>query len=61
MASTHTIQAAEHPIKSVTVFKSSKAEIVRMLSLNLKVRSQFIFHYKVSMYFWGIGLTERSE
>ncbi|KAJ3507403.1 hypothetical protein NLJ89_g6323 [Agrocybe chaxingu] len=34
MASVITVQAAEHPIKSVTVFKSSKAEVVRTFSLS---------------------------
>ncbi|KAG6872729.1 hypothetical protein C0995_007132 [Termitomyces sp. Mi166 len=38
MSSTPTLKfnAADHPIKSVTIFKSSKAEIVRQFSLNLK-------------------------
>jgi hypothetical protein len=38
MSSTLKILAAEHPIKSVTVFKSSKAEIVRTFALDLTVR-----------------------
>jgi hypothetical protein len=62
MASTHTIQASEHPIKSVTVFKSSKAEVVRLLSLNLKVRPQFTFISIQSIdVFWAVALTERTE
>ncbi|PPQ84015.1 hypothetical protein CVT25_000561 [Psilocybe cyanescens] len=36
MTSTFTIEASEHAIKSVTVFKSSKAEVVRSFSLDLK-------------------------
>ncbi|KAF5379823.1 hypothetical protein D9615_005794 [Tricholomella constricta] len=31
------INAPDHPIKSVTIFKSSKAEVVRQFTLNLKV------------------------
>ena len=38
MASAFTISAANHPIKSVTVFKSSKAEVVRSFDISLKVR-----------------------
>lgn len=38
IAMTILIQAAEHPIKSVTVFKSSKAEVVRTFNLSLQVR-----------------------
>ena len=38
MASTFTISASDHPIKSVTVFKSSKAEVVRSFDISLKVR-----------------------
>lgn len=38
MASSLTISAPDHAIKSVTVFKSSKAEIVRTFALDLKVR-----------------------
>ena len=37
MPASYTLQASEHPIKSVTVFKSSKAEVVRTFTLNLKV------------------------
>jgi len=37
------ILAAEHPIKSVTVFKSSKAEIVRTFALELKVSFGSVF------------------
>jgi|HubBroStandDraft_1064217.scaffolds.fasta_scaffold2644448_1 hypothetical protein len=36
MISTLKLSAAEHPIKSVTVFKS-KAEVVRTFALELKV------------------------
>ncbi|EDR08579.1 uncharacterized protein LACBIDRAFT_296878 [Laccaria bicolor S238N-H82] len=36
MASTFTISAFDHPIKSVTVFKSSKAEVVRSFDISLK-------------------------
>ncbi|KAH9477517.1 Protein F37C4.5 [Psilocybe cubensis] len=36
MESTITIEASENPIKSVTVFKSSKAEVVRLFYLHLK-------------------------
>ncbi|KIJ96516.1 hypothetical protein K443DRAFT_682305 [Laccaria amethystina LaAM-08-1] len=35
MASTFTISASDHPIKSVTVFKSSKAEVVRSFDISL--------------------------
>ncbi|KAF8903751.1 hypothetical protein CPB84DRAFT_1728192 [Gymnopilus junonius] len=35
-STTFTIQASEHPIKSVTVFKSSRAEIVRSFNLALQ-------------------------
>jgi hypothetical protein len=38
MAPTFTISAPEHAIKSVTIFKSSKAEVVRTFALNLNVR-----------------------
>jgi hypothetical protein len=31
------IVAYEHPIKAVTIFKSSKAEIVRIFPIELKV------------------------
>jgi hypothetical protein len=63
MASTHTIQASEHPIKSVTVFKPSKAEVARVLSLNLKVCLQFTFSFSPHSIkvFLGAGLTERAE
>ncbi|KDR78599.1 hypothetical protein GALMADRAFT_244048 [Galerina marginata CBS 339.88] len=36
MASTLTIQASDHAIKSVTVFKSQKAEVARTFTLDLK-------------------------
>ena len=37
MTSTTQLAAKDHPIKSVTVFKSSKAEVVRTFSVALKV------------------------
>ena len=49
MASTLTIQASEYPIKSVTIFKSSKAEVVRLFTLNLKVCPQFAI-FRISLY-----------
>ena len=39
---TLTVKAQDHAIKSVTIFKSSKAEIVRVFSLNLNVSSVVI-------------------
>lgn len=38
------LSALSHPIKSVTVFKSSKAEVNRSFSLDLKV----LYHYIVT-------------
>lgn len=35
---THTIRAEDHPIKSVTIFKSYTAEVVRTFSIDLQVR-----------------------
>lgn len=35
------LSASDYPIKSVTVFKSSKAEVVRTFALHLKVRVSF--------------------
>lgn len=33
------LDASEHPVKSVTVFSSSKAEVVRTFTVELEVRS----------------------
>lgn len=40
MDNTIKITAADHPIKSVTVFKFGRAEVVRFFSLPLEVRSR---------------------
>jgi hypothetical protein len=37
MASIIKLNANEHPIKSVTVFKSNKAEVVRIFRVSLEV------------------------
>ena len=37
VASIITLNANEYPIKSVTVFKSNKAEVVRTFKLSLEV------------------------
>jgi hypothetical protein len=37
MASIIKLDANEHPIKSVTVFKSNKAEVVRIFKVSLEV------------------------
>ena len=37
MTETHKISASDHPIQSVTVFKSSKAEVNRTFAVDLKV------------------------
>jgi hypothetical protein len=33
-----TIDAADHPIKAVTIFKTRKAEVVRTFNVDLKAR-----------------------
>jgi hypothetical protein len=37
MASIIKLDANEHPIKSVTVFKTNKAEVVRIFKVSLEV------------------------
>jgi hypothetical protein len=37
MTYTHTVNAADHPVKSVTIFKSSTAEVIRTFALDFKV------------------------
>jgi hypothetical protein len=38
MTHTHALYASEHPIKSVTIFKSRRAEVVRTFNVELNVR-----------------------
>ena len=40
MASIIKLNANEHPIKSVIVFKSNKAEVVRIFKVSLEVRTE---------------------
>jgi hypothetical protein len=37
MTYTHIVNAADHPVKSVTIFKSSTAEVIRTFALDFKV------------------------
>lgn len=54
------LKASEHSIKSVTVFKSSKAEVVRSFSLDLKVNRIFRLSYarRDFLPFFQAGLTK---
>lgn len=40
----HKLKAEEHPVKSVTIFKSSTAEVVRTFTVDLQVHSAFWLH-----------------
>jgi hypothetical protein len=58
------VAASEHPIKSVTVFKTAKAEIVRTFSLELEVGLSSFFELSVSslsaLTFWLAGRSKQS-
>ena len=41
-AVTHTVNAAETPIQSVTVYKNDKAQVVRVVDLEITVSSSHI-------------------
>ena len=46
---TTSLNAAEHPVKSVTIFQSSTAQITRTFSVELKVRLIVLIMYLYSL------------
>ena len=48
MVSIIRLDANEHPIKSVTVFKSNRAEIVRAFKVSLEVSQYSVYYTKAS-------------
>jgi len=44
MPSTHTIKATDLPVHSVTVFQADRAEVNRLVPVELKVGHAFTFH-----------------